>query len=117
MIDAVVDQFAREIVLECTRERSREALHLLKQEREMSRFWDDILTGEIVATASAVIDECKAEQAALAKKAQPQVSFAAPSCSCVCSQEHAACGTGPLSSLRFFARPHFACCRPRLFAY
>ena len=78
VIDAVVEQFARDIVLECTRERSREALFLLKEEREISRLWDDLITDEITAGASAVIEECKAEQAALAKKAQPQVQAAAP---------------------------------------
>jgi hypothetical protein len=73
VIDAVVDQFAREIVLECTRERSREALYLLKEEREISRFWDDLVSAELTATATASFEELKAEQAALAKKAQPQV--------------------------------------------
>ncbi len=71
-----MDQFAREIVLECTRERSREALYLLKEEREISRFWDDLVSAELAATATAAVDELKAEQAALAKKAQPQVARA-----------------------------------------
>ncbi len=73
VIDAVVDQFAREIVLECTRERSRQALYLLKEEREVSRFWDDIVAEEMSSVAGAALEECRAEQAALAKKAQPQV--------------------------------------------
>ena len=73
VIDAVVDQFAREIVLECTRERSRQALYLLKEEREMARFWDDIVAEELSSVAASVLEEGRAEQAALAKKAQPQV--------------------------------------------
>jgi hypothetical protein len=75
VIDAVVDQFAREIVLECTRDRSREALYLLKEEREISRYWDEMLCAEVAAAADAALEELKAEQAALAKKAQPQVRF------------------------------------------
>jgi hypothetical protein len=79
-VDAVVEQFAKEVVLECTRERSREALYLLKEEREISRIWDELLTAEIASTANAACDDYRAEQSALAKKAQPQVELAVRRC-------------------------------------
>jgi len=69
VVDAVVDQFAREIVLEITRERSREALYELKAQRE----WDALLSSEIGSVAVAALEECRAELVAAAKKAQPQV--------------------------------------------
>ena len=77
VVDAVVDQFAREIVLEITRERSREALYELKAQREC----DALILGEISSVANAALDECRAEDAAAAKKAQAQVCHAA---CCVC---------------------------------
>ena len=39
----------------------------------MARFWDDIVAEELSSVAASVLEEGRAEQAALAKKAQPQV--------------------------------------------
>jgi hypothetical protein len=48
-------------------------MYLLKEEREISRWWDDMVCLEVAAAANSAFEEFKAEQAALAKKAQPQV--------------------------------------------
>ena len=48
-------------------------MYLLKEEREISLWWDDMVCFEISAAANSAFEEFKAEQAALAKKAQPQV--------------------------------------------